>query len=97
MQDHRATGCRDESHIFVYNIFTHFSIKSLPIPNGFRRLSMRKTLPFGDLEASHVDSDMTGFVCRKLAVLLLVDLDKGHFGGVRETSERHSRGIFSFI
>ena len=36
---------------------------------------------------------MTGFVCRKLTVLLLVDLDKGHFGGVRETSERHSRGI----
>ena len=24
MQDRRATGCRDESHIFVYDIFTHF-------------------------------------------------------------------------
>ena len=35
------------------------------------------------------DGDMTGFVCRKLTVLLLVDLDKGHFGGVRETFERH--------
>ena len=56
-----------------------------------------KYASFWDLEAPHVDGDMTGFVCRKLTVLLLVDLDKGHFGGVRETSERHSRGIFSFI
>ena len=36
---------------------------------------------------------MTGFVCRKLTVLLLVDLDKGHFGGIRKTSERHPRDI----
>lgn len=37
---------------------------------------------------------MTGFVCRKLAVLLLVDLDKGHFGGVRERHPRDIREAF---
>jgi len=40
---------------------------------------------------------MTGFVCRKQVVLLLVDLAKRAFWrhprGIREASERYSRGI----
>ena len=44
---------------------------------------------------------MTGFVCRKQVVLLLVDLAKRAFWrhprDIQEASERHSIGIFSFI
>lgn len=60
-----------------------------------------KYASFWDLEAPHVDGDMTGFVCRKQVVLLLVDFAKRAFWrhprDIQEASERHSIGIFSFI